>query len=774
MRVCQSWIAVLSVTTIVALVFPDTRPLLAGEVVAGRVVTIAGTGKVAYSGDGGSAVDASVGGPFGVSLGPDGALYVCEIANHAVRRINETTGKISTVAGSGQQGYAGDGDPATKAKLNEPYEVRFDRAGNMFFVEMKNHLVRRVDAKTGVISTVAGTGQSGFSGDGGPATKAQLKVPHSIALDHSGNLYICDIGNHRIRRVDLKSGIISTFSGTGEKKPTPDSAKIAGTPLNGPRALDFDGKSNLFLALREGNAVYRIDLKSKTLHHLAGTGKSGYAGDGGNAKQALLSGPKGIAVGPNGDIYLADTESHTIRVIRRKHGIIETLVGDGKQGDGPDGAPLSCRLARPHGVFVDSHGNVYIGDSSNHRVRKFVLAEPKAVAAADTNTANTANAASTSVQREVKWKRIQLDAAFRSEGVAAADLNHDGKNDVVAGDVWYAAPDWKMHAFRPVGKFVAGKGYSNSFCNFTHDINGDGWSDIIVIGFPGAPFHWYENPQNKPGQWKEHLIWHSVCNESPDFADLDGDGIPELLFGSQPERQMGYMPIPAKNDVTKKWTFNAISEPGDPAKNGTFRYYHGLGNGDLNNDGRTDVLIMHGWWEAPEERAAGPWKFHPYTLSKTNAGNPERGADIHVMDLDLDGDNDLITSSAHAFGVWWFENTGGNRKPQFKYHLIDEKYSQTHAMEFVDINGDGTKDMITGKRFFAHNGGDPGGKDPVVMYWYEIQRKKGSPPKFIPHEIEAGRDTGVGTQFLVKDFNGDKLPDVILSNKKGVNLLLQQ
>ena len=345
---------------------------LSNFALAGEVVTVAGNGQKARTGDGGDAQKAACGEPYGISHGPDGALYICEIATHVIRRVDEKTGKISTVAGSGEMGYAGDGGPALKAKLNQPYEIRFDTEGNMYFVEMKNHLVRRVDKKTGIISTVAGTGKAGFSGDGGPATKAQLKVPHSITLDHSGNLYICDIGNHRIRRVDLKSGVITTFSGTGEKKPTPDGAQVSGTPLKGPRALDFDGKHSLFLALREGNAVYRIDLKTQSLHHIAGTGKKGYTGHGGPALKATLSGPKGIAIGPNGDVYFADTESHTIRVIRRKTGIIETVVGDGQRGDGPDGDPLKCRTNRPHGVFVSKSGEVYIGDSENYVVRKLM------------------------------------------------------------------------------------------------------------------------------------------------------------------------------------------------------------------------------------------------------------------------------------------------------------------------------------------------------------------------------------------------------------------
>lgn len=376
---------------------------------------------------------------------------------------------------------------------------------------------------------------------------------------------------------------------------------------------------------------------------------------------------------------------------------------------------------------------------------------------------------------DIHWKRIKVDDTFRSEGVAAADLNKDGKMDIVAGDVWYEAPDWTMHAFRKVGEYHGDKGYSNSFANWAHDVNGDGWSDIIVIGFPGAPFHWYENPKgNYDKHWKEYEIWHSACNESPDFLDITGDGVPEAVLGSQPESKMGFLSIPAKGKVKEKWAFNAISRPGPPHENGTFKYYHGLGAGDVNNDGRTDVIIPHGWWEGPKDPSKGPWEFHPAPLSKDPKGQPLKASDLHVDDLDLDGDQDIMMGSAHAHGVWWFENVSGNEASEFKYHLIDESYSQTHAMEFVDINGDGNKDIVTGKRFYAHQGNDPGGKDPAVMYWYEIKKQKGKAPKFIPHEIKAGRDTGVGTQLLVMDFNGDTLYDIVLSNKKGVNVLIQQ
>ncbi|HSG70035.1 MAG TPA: FG-GAP-like repeat-containing protein, partial [Planctomycetaceae bacterium] len=161
-------------------------------------------------------------------------------------------------------------------------------------------------------------------------------------------------------------------------------------------------------------------------------------------------------------------------------------------------------------------------------------------------------AVSTAHAQNVQWDRQLVDYTFRSEGVAAGDFNKDGKMDIAAGDVWYAAPDWTMHEFRPAGKYYYFKGYSNSFCNFMWDLNADGWDDIIVIGFPGEPFHWYENPQNKPGHWKEHVIWHSACNESPLFTDITGDGKPEIILGSQPEGQMGYLEIPDPKDADKK------------------------------------------------------------------------------------------------------------------------------------------------------------------------------------------------------------------------------
>ena len=346
-------------------------PLFAAE-----ISTIAGTGKAGYSGDGGKATEADLNQPFGVITAPDGDVVFCDTNNHVIRRIARETGIISTIVGSGKKGYAGDGEEATKALLDEPYEIRFHPGGDLFWVERLSHTVRKMDAKTGLVSTVAGTGKAGFSGDGGPADQATMHQPHSIEFDPEGkSLFICDIKNHRIRRVDLALGTISTFCGTGTAAATPDGAEIGEkTPLNGPRALGITPDGSLWLATREGNQIFRMDLEANRIHHIAGTGKKGFTGNGGPAKKATLSGPKGIAVSPDGKlIYLADTESHTVRAIdlTTTPPSLLLIAGTGKKGDGPDSPdPLKCAMARLHGIGVDpENGDLYIGDSETHKVR---------------------------------------------------------------------------------------------------------------------------------------------------------------------------------------------------------------------------------------------------------------------------------------------------------------------------------------------------------------------------------------------------------------------
>jgi len=636
---------------------------------------------------------------------------------------------------------------------------------------------------------------------------------NGLAFDSDGRLLACegaDIGGRAVARYDLA---------TGQRTVLTDS--FHGKKYNAPNDLCVDSQGRIYFTdprylgseprELEHRAVYRIDVDGSVVEVTHEVEK-----------------PNGIALSPDQrTLYLADHNNGTDAI----GGSEPATPGAMKIYSfplGPDGlinGPRQTLLdfgdqSGCDGMCVDRQGNLYLTARGLKRPGVLVL-NPKgeeiafiATGPADQDAAGEPAGLPSNVEfglgedrhtlyvtvdkslyritlksegyhipffdelTDRNWNRITLDVRFRSEGVAVGDLNGDGRNDVVAGDVWFESPadalkgEWKIHEIRAPGEFVAGVGYSRSFCNYVADVDQDGKLDAVIVGFPGDPFHWYRNPGKDGGHWAEHEIWHSICNESPDFADITGDGRPEFVFGSQPEARIGFSPLPAKADAAKKFAFHFISEPGDPNTNGTFKYYHGLGYGDLNNDGRTDVLIAHGWWEQPADPAAGPWPFHPYALAQDGV-NPLRMADIHVDDLDMDGDQDIISSSAHDFGVWWFENTGGNDKPQFRYHLIDTTYSQTHAMEYVDINGDGQKDIVTGKRFFAHNGADPGGREAVQMFWYEVRRRKGAEPQFIRHEIAAGRDTGVGTQFQCVDVNGDGKIDIALSGKKGVNLLIQ-
>jgi sugar lactone lactonase YvrE len=331
--------------------------------------SVAGTGTPENNGDSGPARLINIGDPFGVEIGPDGALYVTEVRNHRVRRLDLATGELSTVAGCGRRGYSGDGGPAIEAELNEPYEIRFDRDGNMYFVEMQNHIVRRVDRETNTITTVGGNGQRGYSGDGGLATEAMLNQPHSIALDENDGLYIADIGNHRIRRINLRTGIIESIAGNAERKLPRDGQPARGNPILGPRALCIDG-TDLWIALREGHSIWRMDLKAGTLHHIAGTGKAGFTGDGGPARIAQFNGPKGIAAGPRESLFVADTENNAIRRIDLRSGTISTITSAAAGADSQSETDNEVRLDRPHGVCVGSDGTIYIGDTLNHVVRR--------------------------------------------------------------------------------------------------------------------------------------------------------------------------------------------------------------------------------------------------------------------------------------------------------------------------------------------------------------------------------------------------------------------
>lgn len=320
----------------------------------------------------GSAGEVVLKNPFGVLRDAKGDLWWCEYDGQVIRRM-DGAGKVTLVAGCGEVGYSGDGGPAVAARMNQPHEIRFDRKGNLFFTDMKNHAIRRVDAGTGLITTVAGTGKPGYTGDGGPAIAATLRQPHSLQFDVAGDLYICDTGNHVVRKLEMSSGRVTTIVGTGKAGATPDDGSLSGVALNGPRAIEFDGEGGLWLATREGNQLFRLDLAAARIRRVAGAGPKGPKGDGGPSREAWLTGPKGLSLDPVAGskakgVMLVDTESHTLRRVDLERGIIERVLGTGVKGATFDPDPLKCPLARPHGVWTDPAGGWLVGDSENHRL----------------------------------------------------------------------------------------------------------------------------------------------------------------------------------------------------------------------------------------------------------------------------------------------------------------------------------------------------------------------------------------------------------------------
>ncbi len=334
---------------------------------AEKIVLVAGGGE---GGDGGPAREAKLQMPFAVDFDRNGNLYLAEFIGQRVRKIDDK-GILSIVAGTGEKGYGGDDGPAAKAKFDSIHSLVVVPNGDLFIADSFNKRLRKIDGKTGEIRTIAGTGEKGFSGDGGPAIKAQFGDIYCAALDAKGEkLYLADLDNRRIRVLDLGSGLVETVAGNGEKGVPRDGAEARKAPLVDPRAVTVDAKGNIYILERGGHALRVVDAEGK-IRTVAGTGKAGFAGDGGDALQAQFNGPKHLCVDRNGDVLIADTENHVIRKYLPREGKIVRIAGTGRAGKaGLDGPPLKAELNQPHGVNARPDGTIYISDSSNNRVLK--------------------------------------------------------------------------------------------------------------------------------------------------------------------------------------------------------------------------------------------------------------------------------------------------------------------------------------------------------------------------------------------------------------------
>ncbi len=395
----------------------------------------------------------------------------------------------------------------------------------------------------------------------------------------------------------------------------------------------------------------------------------------------------------------------------------------------------------------------------------------------------------------ISFKKTQLTDQFWSEGAAWGDFNKDGKKDIVYGPYWWAGPDFKVrHEYYPakqtfqlklgpmttvtVPGFQGGLGkenaYADNFFAFSRDFNGDGWDDILILGFPGEASFWYENPKGAEGPWKKHLAIDVTDNESPQFVDITGDGVPEIVCSSK--GFYGYA-VPDKADPTKPFVWHSVSP-----NNKYHKFTHGLGIGDLNGDGKLDLLEKDGWWEQPASLAGDPvWKQHKFPFAPANGS-----AQMYVYDVNGDGRNDVITSlAAHGYGLAWYEQLAEKKdgEIQFAEHIIVNKeanenrygvkFSQIHAIDLVDMDGDGLKDIVTGKRFWAH--GPTGDAEPMadpVLYWFKLVRNADKSVDFVPNLID--KASGTGVEVKAGDINGDGLPDVLVGNKKGAFVFIQE
>ncbi len=376
----------------------------------------------------------------------------------------------------------------------------------------------------------------------------------------------------------------------------------------------------------------------------------------------------------------------------------------------------------------------------------------------------------------IGFERKQLSDEFFSEGASFGDIDGDGSNDLISGPFWYAGPDFEArHEIYMPAPFDPAV-YSNNFFSFIHDFNGDEKLDVLVLGFPGNAAVWFENPGSatEAKHWPRHVVFDVVDNESPTFADLTGDGKPEIICSAG--GMFGYV-TPNWSEPTTAWTFHAISPP--EVAGG--RFTHGMGIGDVDGDGRADFLEKTSWWQQPESLDGDPlWKRHRFEFSGRG------GAQMYAYDFDGDGDNDIITSlAAHGWGLAWYEQTvADDGKRGFQKHLImGEKpeensrglaFSQLHALALDDVDGDGIKDLITGKRWWAHRGKDPGAAGAAVLYWFRTVRDDAveGGVDFVPHLIDD--NSGVGTDVTTGDIDGDGLTDVLVGNKKGSFVHLQR
>lgn len=396
-----------------------------------------------------------------------------------------------------------------------------------------------------------------------------------------------------------------------------------------------------------------------------------------------------------------------------------------------------------------------------------------------------------------EFEKQELTPIYWSEGANFADFNQDGHPDVVSGPHIFLGPDFNHRyeyypAVAPTKRLPNDFGYysNDNFFSFVFDFNADGWPDVLTVGLPNTPAYWYQNPgksfsgpgPERPDHWERHFVIDRVKNEAPGFGDITGDGVPELLMAYS--THYGYV-SPNPVAPTLPWIFHPVST----SEEVVHHYTHGMGYGDVDGDGRNDLLEGNGWWQQPSSLQNDPdWAFHPFPFADREGDSLwdglKGGGQMFAYDVNGDGLNDVITSlDAHGWGLSWFEQSRTGDKITFQEHSILSKqetntdnpygvqFSQLHAVELADIDGDGLKDIVTGKTYRAHDFNDPGSRQDPVIYYFRLTRQDGQ-VEFVPHQIDD--QAGIGRQLVSGDLNGDGLIDLVVGNKNGTFVFIQK
>jgi hypothetical protein len=646
----------------------------------GVISTVAGNGTEAFSGDGSRATAANLNMPHGVAAGADGSIFIADTGNDRIRKV-DAAGTITTVAGNGIQGASGDGGAATAAHLYFPAGIAQDAAGNLYIADQGNSRVRKVTAD-GVITTVAGNGIAGFSGDGGAATFAGLRSPSRVALDAAGRLYIADTGNHRIRRVEA-SGVIITVAGNGVAGFGGDGGSAQATSLNGPYGIGLDAAGNLYIADTGNNRIRKVDLGG-VISTVAGTGTAGFGGDGTLAKSSMLSAPYGLAVGSGGILYIADQGNQRIRKVGAD-GLISTVAGNGIAGFGGDGgAATSARLSDPYTVALDAAGNLYIADTSNNRIRKVTAAGSPA------GTARAERDFNGNGKSDISWIDPNGQAALwlmdgtSTSGMALVlgggsnwkiannrgDFNGDGKSDLLWTNSDGSSGIWLMDGTNAIGiGMLLGAGSGWSVIQVA-DFNGDGKSDLLWRHTDGSVAVWLMNGTSMVSG--AVILGANTGWSVTHVADLDGDGKADLVWKHADGSVMAWL----MNGLASSSTSTIF------AAGSTWEVTH---TGDFNGDGKKDLV----WKDAAG--SIGIWLMNG--LNRIDSGvissNPAFTV-THAGDFDGDGKSDLLLRGPAGQVVIWLMD-GMNTKAAGTIFGGEGGWAVTHV---ADFNGDGKTDLL--------------------------------------------------------------------------------